>query len=140
MLGICRGMQLLNVAYGGSLHIDLGPSSVSHVSKGEDGSRDFSVHEVELERDSRVAVAFDRVPPRIPVASFHHQAVDLLGEGLRITAVAADGQLEAIESVEDNWVVGIQWHPEAHLPAPELRQPLFTALKTEATKALQNIC
>ena len=139
VLGICRGMQLLNVAYGGSLHVDLGPSSVSHVSKGEEGARDFSVHEVELERDSRVAVAFDGVS-RIPVASFHHQAVDFLAEGLRITAVADDGLLEAIESVDDNWVVGIQWHPEAHLPAPELRQPLFTALKTEATKALQKIC
>ncbi len=139
VLGICRGMQLLNVAYGGSLHIDLGPSSVSHVSQGEDGSRDFSVHEVELERDSRVAVAFDGVP-RIPVASFHHQAIDLLGDGLRPTAVADDGLLEAIESVDDNWVVGIQWHPEADLPTPTLRQALFTALKAEAAKALLKIC
>lgn len=138
VLGICRGMQLLNVAYGGSLHVDLGSSSVEHVSKSEEGARDFSVHEVELERDSRVAVAFNGVC-RIPVASFHHQAVDFLAEGLRITAVADDGLLEAIESVDDNWVVGIQWHPEADLPAPELRQPLFTALKTEATKALLKI-
>ncbi|GGV28354.1 gamma-glutamyl-gamma-aminobutyrate hydrolase family protein [Paenarthrobacter nicotinovorans] len=138
VLGICRGMQLLNVAYGGSLHIDLGPSSVSHVSKGEEGSRDFSVHEVELKRGSRVAVAFDG-ESRIPVASFHHQAVDLLGDGLRPTAVADDGLLEAIESVDDNWIVGIQWHPEADLPAPTLRQPLFAALKAEAEKMLLRI-
>ena len=138
VLGICRGMQLLNVAYGGSLHIDLGPTKVSHVKKGDDGSRDFSVHEVELERESCVAAVFDGVS-RIPVASFHHQAVDLLGDGLRPTAVADDGLLEAIESVDDNWVVGIQWHPEADLPVTTLRQPLFAALKAEAEKTLLKI-
>lgn len=139
VLGICRGMQLLNVAYGGSLHIDLGPSNVSHVRKGGEGARDFAVHEVELDRESRVAAVFDGAS-RIPVASFHHQAVDLLGEGLRSTAVADDGLIEAIESVDDNWVVGIQWHPEANLPAPELRQPLFATLKAEAEKTLLGIC
>lgn len=138
VLGICRGMQLLNVAYGGSLHIDLASSSVSHVWKGEAGSRDFSVHDVELGRESRVAAVFDGAS-RIPVASFHHQAVDRLGNGLRPTAVADDGLLEAIESVDDNWVVGIQWHPEADLPARTLRQPLFAALKAEAEKTLLGI-
>jgi putative glutamine amidotransferase len=52
--------------------------------------------------------------------------------------VADDGLIEAIESVDDNWVVGIQWHPEANLPAPELRQ-LFATLKAEAEKTLLGI-
>lgn len=135
VLAICRGLQLLNVAYGGSLHIDLDPSSVAHVQKGHDDSRDFSVHDVELEQETRVSAVFDGVP-RIPVASFHHQAIDILGDGLRVTARADDGLAEAIEPVGENWVLGIQWHPEANLPAAELRQPLFTALKTEAARAL----
>lgn len=138
ILGICRGMQLLNVVYGGSLHIDLDPSSVAHVEKGADSSRDFSVHEVDIQPGTRCADAFGGAE-RIRIASFHHQAIDVLGEGLNVTSRADDGLIEAIEPNGDTWVLGIQWHPEADIPVAELRLPAFTALKAEAARALLRV-
>ena len=135
VLGICRGMQLLNVARGGSLHTDLRPSSVSHYELRHNNTMDFAVHEAELEAESRVSAVFVGAA-RIKVASFHHQAINVLGDGLRVTAHADDGLAEAIELTGENWVLGIQWHPEANLPEAELGQPLFTALKKEAELTL----
>jgi putative glutamine amidotransferase len=129
LLGICRGMQLLNVLQGGTLHLDLSKTSVAHdPASGEE----WAVHEVELSRGSALAQVFGR--DRIPVASGHHQAVDLVGQGLRVSARAEDGCVEAVESDPDeadypmSWTVGVQWHPEAFVPSPELRLPLFRAL------------
>ncbi|MFF4898918.1 gamma-glutamyl-gamma-aminobutyrate hydrolase family protein [Streptomyces sp. NPDC001068] len=102
LLGICRGMQLLNVALGGTLvqHID------GHA--GEPGV--FSRHEVKPVPGTRYA---DAVPVETAVPTFHHQAVDRLGTGLLPSAHAADGTVEAIElPAGDNWVLGVQWHPE----------------------------
>lgn len=135
VLGICRGLQLLNVVYGGSLHIDLDPGNVAHYQERHDNSRDYSIHEVDLVPETRVASVFDD-SPRIRVASYHHQAVDILGNGLSITARADDGLVEAIEPAGANWVLGIQWHPEANIPEASLRLPLFAALKAEAERTL----
>ncbi|MBD0707059.1 MULTISPECIES: gamma-glutamyl-gamma-aminobutyrate hydrolase family protein [unclassified Streptomyces] len=129
-LGICRGMQLLNVLRGGTLHIDLPETSVAH--NPVDGE-EWTVHDATLTADSAVAEVFGT--ERIPVSSGHHQAVDRVGEGLRVTARADDGCVEAIEaypapgaSESTAWTVGVQWHPEAFVPSPELRLPLFRAL------------
>jgi putative glutamine amidotransferase len=127
LLGICRGMQLLNILRGGSLHIDLAPSSVMHDAE---PGEEWGVHEVELSADSVLAGVFRR--DRMAVATGHHQAVDRVGDGLRVAARADDGCVEAVELVADEaWTVGIQWHPEAHIPDAELRLPLFRALLTE---------
>lgn len=131
LLGICRGMQLLNVVSGGTLEIDLGLSSVKHALPPLTGL-EMSVHEVKFVEKTRCASVFGSVPS-IEVASSHHQAVDVLGEGLRAAAYAADGIVEAIESVDDaRWTLGIQWHPEADIPQARLRLPVFTALKDAA--------
>ena len=133
ILGICRGLQLLNVVYGGTLHIDLETGSVAHSDKEGASGMDFAVHEVNLLSGTRCAAAFgDAV--RIKIASAHHQAVDVLGPGLQISAQAEDGLVEAIETTDDSWVLGIQWHPEAPIPAAELRLPVFSALKAEAER------
>ncbi|MFF7677096.1 gamma-glutamyl-gamma-aminobutyrate hydrolase family protein [Actinacidiphila glaucinigra] len=102
LLGICRGMQLLNVALGGTLtqHID-----------GHRGPRVgvFGRHTVKPVPGTRYAEA---VPEAATVPTYHHQAVDALGRGLVISAEAEDGTPEAVELPGDRFVLGVQWHPE----------------------------
>ncbi|WP_306319300.1 MULTISPECIES: gamma-glutamyl-gamma-aminobutyrate hydrolase family protein [unclassified Streptomyces] len=135
LLGICRGLQLLNVVRGGTLHVDLPPGSVVHDPPAETGE-EWALHDVQLEPDSRCARAFGT--DVLPIASGHHQAVDRVGEGLRVTARAADGCVEGLESATDEggWVVAVQWHPEAEVPEPALRAPLFEALCRAASPAV----
>jgi putative glutamine amidotransferase len=101
LLGICRGMQLLNVALGGTLvqHID-GHAEVVGV---------FGGHAVKPVPGSLYAGV---VPEETYVPTYHHQAVDRLGEGLVPSAYAADGTVEAVELPSADWVLGVQWHPE----------------------------
>ncbi|WP_330279035.1 gamma-glutamyl-gamma-aminobutyrate hydrolase family protein [Streptomyces sp. NBC_00569] len=132
LLGICRGMQLLNVLRGGTLHLDLPKTSVAH---DPEPGQEWAVHDVVLSAGSAVAAVFGR--DRIPVSSGHHQAVDRVGDGLRVSARADDGCVEAIEAytasdaADAAWTVGVQWHPEAFVPSPELRLPLFSALSQQ---------
>ncbi|WP_306190234.1 gamma-glutamyl-gamma-aminobutyrate hydrolase family protein [Streptomyces sp. MK5] len=102
LLGICRGMQLLNVALGGTLvqHLD-GHAEVVGV---------FGDHPVTPVPGTRYAAA---VPEETTVPTYHHQAVDRLGKGLIASAHAPDGTVEAIEPASTgHWVLGVQWHPE----------------------------
>ncbi|MFF7546801.1 gamma-glutamyl-gamma-aminobutyrate hydrolase family protein [Streptomyces canus] len=101
LLGICRGMQLLNVALGGTLvqHID-GHAEVPGV---------FGHHSV---KPVPGTVYGDLAPEETSVPTFHHQAVDRLGEGLLASAHASDGTVEAVELPGPLWVLGVQWHPE----------------------------
>ncbi|MEU0726863.1 gamma-glutamyl-gamma-aminobutyrate hydrolase family protein [Streptomyces sp. NPDC006140] len=102
LLGICRGMQLLNVALGGTLvqHLD-GHAEVVGV---------FGGHPVKPVPGTRYAAI---VPEETSVPTYHHQAVDRLGEGLLPSAYAADGTVEALELPSgQGWVLGVQWHPE----------------------------
>ncbi|MEU6552545.1 gamma-glutamyl-gamma-aminobutyrate hydrolase family protein [Streptomyces sp. NPDC046915] len=101
LLGVCRGMQLLNVALGGTLvqHLD-GHAEVVGV---------FGGHPVKPVPGTLYAEA---VPEETTVPTYHHQAVDRLGEGLVPSAYAADGTVEALELPSAGWVLGVQWHPE----------------------------
>jgi putative glutamine amidotransferase len=102
LLGICRGMQLLNVALGGTLaqHIDghRGPTVGA-----------FGGHTVKPVPGTRYAEA---VPEAVTVPTYHHQAVDTLGRGLLVSAHAEDGTPEAVELPGDRFALGVQWHPE----------------------------
>ncbi len=110
VLGICRGGQMLNVACGGTLIQHL-PEVVGDRHHLETPGV-FSEHEVELEAESLVARAAGA--QRITVKSHHHQAVDELGEGLKATGHALpDAIVEAVESVEHEFALGVLWHPEA---------------------------
>ncbi|MBP0457235.1 gamma-glutamyl-gamma-aminobutyrate hydrolase family protein [Streptomyces montanisoli] len=102
LLGICRGMQLLNVALGGSL--------VQHM-EGHVGevAGEFGAHTVTPLPGTRYA---SLVPGEFGVPSQHHQSVDRLGAGLTASAFAADGTVEAVELAGKRWVAGVQWHPE----------------------------
>ncbi|MFF5480583.1 gamma-glutamyl-gamma-aminobutyrate hydrolase family protein [Streptomyces sp. NPDC012935] len=101
LLGICRGMQLLNVALGGTLvqHLD-GHAEVVGV---------FGSHTVKPVPGTLYAAA---VPEETTVPTYHHQAVDRLGRNLIPSAHAADGTVEAVELPSPAWVLGVQWHPE----------------------------
>jgi putative glutamine amidotransferase len=111
VLAICRGIQLLNVAYGGTLYQDLPsehPSSVNHDSE---KSRDSRTHDVTITPGTRLAAATGATT--MAVNSYHHQAVRQLGDGLRVTAVAPDGVIEGVEVDDPSWwVLSVQWHPE----------------------------
>jgi putative glutamine amidotransferase len=110
MLGICRGMQLLNVAGGGTLHQhipDLGIRDVLHRA----GAGELASHRVRVDPQSRLAELVGAEP--LEVNSFHHQAVDRLAPGLRAVAWAPDGIIEAVEAADGEPVFGVQWHVES---------------------------
>lgn len=118
-LAICRGMQLLNVALGGTLIQDLPSQRPSDIAHDPDGDRSARVHSVLVEPGSRAAAALGA--ERIVVNSFHHQALDRVAPGLRVTGKAVDGVIEAVETPADHpwWAVGVQWHPEELVETPE---------------------
>lgn len=129
VLAICRGSQLLNVAMGGTLHQHI--EDYSHVAERGTGVSRF--HDVVFAEDSRLRAIFGGAE-RIRVNSRHHQAVtpDRLAEGLLAAGRTDDGYVEAIESVNHRFIVGVQWHPERE----EIREeslPLFRAF-VEATR------
>ncbi len=111
VLAICRGIQVVNVAAGGSLIQDI-PSQVTdaigHYPRGMD--MHLLYHGVQLESGSRVHEIFGTTDLR--VNSFHHQAVQTVAPGFRVTARSSDGVIEAVEAPNKRFMVGIQWHPE----------------------------
>ena len=112
VLGICRGMQLINVAYGGTLLQHLPERFGHHEHLRVPGTFDGADHDVELVADTLAARAAGET--HHATKSHHHQGVDRLGEGLRISGCSAmDGLPEAIERPDRRFVLGVQWHPEA---------------------------
>jgi gamma-glutamyl-gamma-aminobutyrate hydrolase PuuD len=112
ILGVCRGMQVLNVELGGTLIQDIPSetgSTLCHLDL--DQPRATIAHPIFVECGSRLGDILGR--HEVPVNSFHHQAVGRLGRGLNATAVAPDGIVEALELPGPRFVVGVQWHPEA---------------------------
>lgn len=136
ILAICRGVQVLNVAAGGTLYQDI-PSQVPGALKHrQDGPRWAASHAVELAPDSRLARIFGQRTLR--VNSFHHQAVKDVAPGFRAAAKAPDGIVEAIERSEGAFVVGVQWHPELMVAREPLYRALFAAfVEAAAEKAAQ---
>jgi len=111
VLAICRGIQILNVALGGTLVQDIPSQCETTIDHDDEGARNSRTHEVEIEPDSLIAKAVGA--EHVTVNSFHHQSVKRVADGMRVTARSPDGVIEGIESTdEDWWVMGIQWHPE----------------------------
>lgn len=130
-LCICRGLQLLNVAAGGTLYQDLSSECPSHVAH-RDGSEDAwqnEPHSVELDPKSAAAAILGIKAAR--VNSLHHQAIKDLGLGLRVSGTAPDGIIEAVESEDESrFLIAVQWHPETlWQKANPIWIKLFEALK-----------
>ena len=109
VLGICRGLQLINIALGGTLYQDIPtevPSDVSHRVLGKPLARE--VHEIKVESDC----PFGDLPLALWVNSRHHQAIEDLAPGLKVRARAADGIIEAVYMPEKPQIRAVQWHPE----------------------------
>lgn len=111
VLGICRGMQVMNVARGGTLHQHVPDVVGTDEHRRTTGTFEGNDHPVALDAGSLAArAAGEEVHTTL---SHHHQAIDRLGEGLVVTGRADDGLIEAVEDPERRYVLGVQWHPEA---------------------------
>jgi gamma-glutamyl-gamma-aminobutyrate hydrolase PuuD len=130
VLGICRGLQLLNVAHGGTLIQHL-PNTEDHRVRPPDASSD--IHTVSVAEETRLA-AIEGAGER-PVNSRHHQAIDRVGEGLRVSAVATgDGVIEAVERPDRKFAVAVQWHAEDRFRRDSRDQRLFEAFAAAMQK------
>lgn len=133
ILGICRGIQTLAAALGGSVHQDiynaLGNELLNHDQSEE---RSVATHWVNVGEGSRLAAIFGS--DRLFVNTFHHQAVNRVPQGFAVTAVAPDGVIEAMETVDGRSIIGVQWHPETFILKDDNRcmMPLFRWLADEA--------
>jgi putative glutamine amidotransferase len=138
LLAICRGPQILNVAFGGTLYQDLPsehPSPIDHDPKSD---RNVRTHGVTITAGSRLAAATGVA--QMAVNSYHHQAVNRLAAGLHVTAVAADGVIEGIEGDDPAWwILAVQWHPEdLTTDARAWDRGIFKALADEIARAGKN--
>jgi putative glutamine amidotransferase len=125
ILAICRGMQVLNVARGGTLHQHVPDIVGDTVTHRQPGNPSQATHGVTVETDSRLAGILGRTEAQ--VNSFHHQACAVIGERLTITARAEDGTVEGLEATDRSFVVGVQWHAECLVDHDE-QAALFGAL------------
>lgn len=110
-LAICRGIQVVNVALGGTLVQDISSECPSDIDHDQSAAREARLHAVAIEPDSKLAAAVGATA--ISVNSSHHQALARVASGLRVTARAPDGIIEGVEwNGDDWWMLGVQWHPE----------------------------
>jgi putative glutamine amidotransferase len=118
VLAICRGIQLLNVALGGTLVQDLPSERPSDVVHSADATRDQRTHAIAVAEGSRLARAMGA--SRVTANSLHHQALDQVAAPLRVSGTAPDGVVEGVETPDETWwVLGVQWHPEELTATPE---------------------
>jgi putative glutamine amidotransferase len=132
ILGICRGIQLINVALGGNLFQDIPSERPGAVEHRPESPRDARTHRVRLEPESRAAQALGGTG--LTANSSHHQAIRDLAPGLRATGWTDDGLIEAAETPDGTpWLLAVQWHPEEmHADARAPERGLFAALVREA--------
>ena len=130
LLAVCRGVQVMNVAAGGTLYQDLTaqrPGAMKHDYFPAQGrySRDMRAHDVSVAEGSRLAEILERT--HVTVNSMHHQGICKLAPGLVATAHAPDGVIEAAEAPGDHFLLGVQWHPEDLTDCEPCMRRLFEA-------------
>lgn len=127
LLAICRGLQIFNVALGGSLWEDVHhhmPGAMAHDQYRRHG-RDFLAHDVTVTPGSLLARALALTEDRTLVNSLHHQGIRRLAPGLRPVAAAPDGLVEAVEAADHPFALGVQWHPENLIASVPAMRRLF---------------
>ena len=110
ILGICRGLQILNVALGGTLNQDLGYIDGSYIKHVQNAQPYAGTHTIKVSDES---VLKNILGEKVYVNSYHHQSIKDLGDGLKAIAYSNDGIIEAIEKQDSSFVIGVQWHPES---------------------------
>lgn len=139
VLGVCRGLQIVNLAAGGTLYQDLAeqmPASIKHdyFPFGGRYARDYLAHDVQVAENTKLAEIFGAGSLR--VNSMHHQGVRRLGTQLVASAVAPDGLVEGLESGDGSYLVAVQWHPEALADDCQRTRRLFESF-VEASSAFR---
>lgn len=129
VFGICRGLQVLNVACGGSLIQHLDGERQHHMQR---GAREEPTHRIKVEASSLVARVMGATD--VAVNSFHHQAVGELGRGLRAVGWSEDGTIEALEAPDHPWLLAVQFHPEDLVGRDEASRRLFSAFVAAARR------
>jgi len=124
ILAVCRGLQVLNVVRGGTLHQHLPDVTDGAINHRQTETGDRPTHWVSIDEASQVSSILSR--KRLKVNSFHHQAVARLGAGLTATSRASDGTIESIEATDREFLIGVQWHAECLVARPEHAR-LFSA-------------
>jgi len=132
VLGICRGIQLLNTVMGGTLHQDIysGRDPALMLKHWQDAPDWYAVHDVAICPGSLLHKIYGT--DRLPVNSYHHQAVKEPAAGLIITASSSDGVAEAVECVQGQFILGVQWHPETMWRNNPIHLKLFESLVNAA--------
>lgn len=128
MLCVCRGMQVLNVAFGGTMHEHVPDVRENDIHRSADGL--WAIHEVLVDENSLLAKIMEA--KKVETYSGHHQAVKAIGQGLCVVAQAPDGIVEALEHEQHPWLIGVQWHPEKSAAEDITQQRLFDALVRKA--------
>lgn len=123
LLGICRGLQILNVAYGGSLYQDISHAPGASVKHRQMAKRYDPTHSVDIAKNTLLHEIFGTTT--IMTNSFHHQAIKQLAPGFIVNAQAKDGIIEGIEKPGDRFVLALQWHPEMMAAKDACMQSLF---------------
>lgn len=133
MLGICKGIQIINAALGGTLYQDIHTQMEGiRIKHSQDQDRRYPSHQVTISRGSILEKIFGT---ELAVNSFHHQACKSAAPGLKVTAMSSDGVIEAIESDEFKSIMGVQWHPETYILRNSTEMlPIFDWLISESAE------
>ena len=134
LLGICRGMQVLNVAAGGSLYEHIPDIRDTDIHRSDAGI--WAMQHVSVTEGSLLAEIMGTTV--IDTQSGHHQAIREVGAGLEVVGMASDGIIEALEMPDHNWLIAVQWHPEVTAAEDLTQQALFDALVEKASQRLQS--
>lgn len=135
VLGICRGIQLLNVYFGGTLVQDLSAIDTSIPHFATMIPKEHPAHRVKLKEGTRLFSIYGR--KEIRVNSYHHQVIDKIGEGLKVSAYSPDGVIEGLESMDYDYVIGVQWHPEMMFRANKIQLKIFEDFINKAKQLMR---
>ncbi|MCI5812575.1 MAG: gamma-glutamyl-gamma-aminobutyrate hydrolase family protein [Limosilactobacillus coleohominis] len=134
IMGICRGMQLINIGLGGTVYQDIAENPVAKIKHSQLAPGNLPTHHVNTVANSRIR---DLAGDRAYVNSRHHQTLHNVAPGLKVTATADDQVIEAVESVNSNQILAVQWHPENMYKHDEVAQNLFHDLVQRAGQVAQ---
>ncbi len=122
ILGICRGIQIINIVHGGNLYLDISHCPFDTVLHMQTGRRKDLCHTVNFSENSKMHQYFG---DKVLTNSYHHQAINKVGDNLKVTGTTCDGLVEAVESEIMTYCVGVQWHPEIMAMHYDSMNPLF---------------